>query len=631
MRRAHAMPFGASFADGAGARFRFWAPARERVTLELLRADEPAQFDGSRAALLAGVPMRSVGNGWHEADVPDARPGLQYRFRLDEHLAVPDPASRFNPFDVHGPSELVDPLAHDWSDSAWLGRPWHEAVLYEMHVGTFTADGTFDAARERLGELAALGITAIELMPVADFRGRRGWGYDGVLPYAIESAYGRPEALKRFVEHAHSLGLMVLLDVVYNHFGPDGNYLHAYAPQFFDALRRTPWGDAIDFDGASSETVRAFFVHNALYWVVEYGIDGLRLDAVHAIENRSSHDLVEEIARALRDGPGRDRFVHLVLENDRNDARVLQRTAQGEPIFADAQWNDDLHHALHVVLTGETDGYYLDYADAPIERLGRALAEGFVYQGEASPFRAGAPRGTPSAHLPPSAFVAYVQTHDQIGNRAFGERLDALADPRLMPAALGCVLLGAQVPMLFMGDEYAASTPFLFFCDFGPELAQAVRNGRREEFGRFEKFRDPAVREAIPDPNAPQTFAASRLDHGERSVSPHLERLVLVEQMLATRRSILERIASLRRAGRWKARGRLLSVRWMPDDDANRVSSSPRTEALALHLNFGEDDAIVRAGPSFEPLFSHAARHSGSDEWVLACGGVLYGKDAGGG
>jgi len=629
MKRAHAMPFGAVPTDTGGARFRLWAPARERVTLELLDAHGAAPARGCDAAPVAAVPMRRDDGGWHAAELRDARPGLLYRFRLDDALAVPDPASRFNPFDVHGPSELVDPLAHDWSDGAWRGRPWHEAVIYEMHVGTFTAEGSFDAARARLDDLAALGVTAIELMPVADFRGARGWGYDGVLPFAPDAAYGRPEALKRFVERAHALGLMVLLDVVYNHFGPEGNYLHAYAPQFFDASRRTPWGSAIDLDGAASAPVRAFFVHNALYWVVEYGLDGLRLDAVHAIEDRSSPDLVEEIARALRDGPGRSRHVHLVLENDRNDARRLRRAPDGGPEVADAQWNDDLHHALHVVLTGETDGYYADYADAPVERLGRAMAEGFVYQGEPSPFRGGAARGMPSTHLPPAAFVAFVHTHDQVGNRAFGERLDALADPRFMPVAFACVLLGAQVPMLFMGDEYAASTPFLYFCDFGPELAEAVRNGRREEFGRFAAFRDPAARRAIPDPNAPQTFAASKLDPDERAMSPHRERLALVGQMLAVRRANLRTIGALAHAGRWASEGRRLSVRW-PIDACGPAASD--AAALALHLNFGDADSILDAGASFDPWFAHEARR-GADGglWKLSPGGVLYGKDRGGG
>ncbi|RPH67247.1 MAG: malto-oligosyltrehalose trehalohydrolase [Burkholderiales bacterium] len=641
MRRAHAMPFGASLRADAGARFRLWAPGRDRIDLELVQRAAGTQARAGASIEVAGrVAMTRSPGGWHEADVREATAGSLYRFRLDDGLAVPDPASRFNPLDVHGPSELLDPLDHDWSDGGWTGRPWHEAVVYELHVGAFTPAGTFDAARERLAELALLGITAVELMPVADFPGARNWGYDGVLPYAPDASYGRPEHLKRFVEAAHSLGIMVLLDVVYNHFGPDGNYLHAYAPQFFDPARRTPWGAAIDFDGPSSATVRDFFVHNALFWICEYGFDGLRIDAVHAIEDRSSPDIVESIALALRDGPGRERFVHLVLENDRNEAHYLAREvgdAAVRPRQADAQWNDDIHHALHVLLTGETDGYYADYADTPVERLGRALAEGFVYQGDASAFRDGARRGEPSAHLPPSAFVAFLQTHDQVGNRAFGGRIDAVADPALMPAALACVLLGPQVPLLFMGEEYAASTPFLFFCDFGPELAAAVRDGRREEFGRFQAFRDPAARAAIPDPNAIETFSASKLRWRERDTSPHRERLALVRQLLQVRHALMPMLGRIRHGGRWfvtngprddrpdatldATPGAALGVRW---DVAGRAA-----EAIALHVNFGARPIEVGTGAA-EVAFSHASGPgSAPGRWTLARGGVLLALERG--
>ena len=576
---------------------------------------------------------RSPG-GWYETDVPQAVAGSLYRFRLDGGLAVPDPASRFNPLDVHGPSEVVDPLAYEWADADWTGRPWHEAVVYELHVGTFTPAGTFAAACERLAGLAEMGITAVELMPLADFPGTRNWGYDGVLPYAPDASYGRPEDLKRFVDAAHALGVMVLLDVVYNHFGPDGNYLHAYASPFFDPQRQTPWGAAIDFDGPSSATVRDFFVENALFWVCEYGFDGLRVDAVHAIADRSAPDIVEAIARALREGPGRERFVHLVLENDRNEAHYLERQARcaagARPRVADAQWNDDLHHALHVLLTGETDGYYADYADDPVGKLGRALAEGFVYQGEPSSFRGGVRRGEPSADLPPAAFVAFLQTHDQVGNRAFGERIDAIADPALMPAALACVLLAPQVPMLFMGQEYAASTPFLFFCDFAPELAAAVREGRRDEFGRFAAFRSAQARDAIPDPNEPGTFSASRLRWSERETPPHRERLALVRHLLAARRALLPKLGRIRHGGRWHVtrpaassavRDAMLCVRWSVD------GGDPET--LVLHVNFGAAPAEVDTGAA-EVAFSHAiGPGSASDRFTLARGAVLVALERG--
>ena len=352
--------------------------------------------------------MQRGTDGWHEATLQEAGAGTRYRFRIhdgtdDEGLLVPDPVSRFNPDDVHGESEVIDPEAFAWRDDAWRGRPWHEAVVYELHVGTFTPEGSYAAAKSRLQELAALGITAIELMPLADFPGTRGWGYDGVLPFAPDASYGRPSELKELVDEAHALGLMVLLDVVYNHFGPDGNYLHAYCPPFFNEAKHTPWGAAINFDGVGHRSVRDFFVHNALYWVEEYRFDGLRLDAVHAIHDYSPLHIACEIGQALRQGPGRERHVHLVLETDRNEAHKLSRTDEGRPTCADAQWNDDLHHCVHVLLTGETDGYYAAFADAPVERLARSLAEGFVFQGEGVLGQAGGrpvPRGEPSGHLP---------------------------------------------------------------------------------------------------------------------------------------------------------------------------------------------------------------------------------------
>jgi maltooligosyltrehalose trehalohydrolase len=528
------MPFGAEVGAG-GVRFRLWAPAQRRVVLDL---------DGSRHE------MNPLENGWHELLLANARPGARYRYLLENGLAAPDPASRANPGDVHAASEVVDPRAYDWQDADWRGRPWAEAVLYELHVGAFTPGGTFAAARARLPELAALGVTALQLMPVADFPGARNWGYDGVLPFAPDASYGTPEELKAFVDAAHGAGLMVLLDVVYNHFGPEGNYLHALCPQFFDPARHTPWGAAIDF---GRRAVRDFFVHNALYWVEEYGFDGLRLDAVHAIRDDSPEHIVCEIGRALRDGPGRARRVHLVLENDRNEARYLGPCAT-------AQWNDDLHHAAHVLLTGEQDGYYADYAERPLERLGRALAEGFVYQGEPSRFRGGAPRGEPSAHLPPTAFVSFLQTHDQVGNRALGERLDALAEPQALRALTACLLLAPQVPMLFMGEEFAARTPFRFFCDFGPELAAAVTRGRRAEFERFAAFA-----EEIPDPNDRASFLASKLDR--TAADP--ERLALVRNLLSIRNErLVPRLAGAK-SGKFVARDGSLQVTWALGDGAH--------------------------------------------------------------
>ncbi len=591
MKRAHAMPFGAEARADGSCRFRLWAPAAAAVELEL---------DGGRR-----VAMAAPGEGWHEAVVPDAPAGTRYRFVLPGGLAVPDPASRRNPEDPAGPSEVVDPLAHDWDDGAWRGRPWEEAVIYELHVGTFTPEGTFAAAAARLDGLAALGITAIELMPVAEFAGARGWGYDGVLPFAPESAYGTPGDLKRLVARAHALGLMVLLDVVYNHFGPEGNYLGAYAPQFFNPAHATPWGAAVNFDGPSCGPVRDFFVHNALYWVEEYGFDGLRVDAVHAIRDGSDPDIVAAIARALREGPGRGRAVHLVLENDRNEARRLARGPDGAPAQATAQWNDDVHHALHVLATGETDGYYADCADAPLARLGRALAEGFAWQGEPSRFRAGGRRGEPSAHLPPAAFVSFLQTHDQVGNRALGERLHALADPVRERAALACLLLSPQVPMLFMGEEWAASTPFLYFCDFPPALARAVTEGRRGEFAGFAAFADEAARRRIPDPGDPGTFAASKLRWAEREREPHRARLALVRELLACRRRhLVPRLAGAARGGRLQVLNGVLRVEWTLADGA-------RWRLLA---HFGPGETRVPPPLAGETVWAQeTAREAGGD------------------
>jgi maltooligosyltrehalose trehalohydrolase len=499
VRRAHAMPFGAEWLGDGTARFRLWAPSAERVELCLL--------SGGRETRSA---MTRQPDGWCVAIQP-ARPGARYRYRIDGKAFVPDPASRFQPEDVHSASELIDPADFHWSDDEWCGRPWEEVVLYELHVGSFTPEGTFAGAQGKLEHLRSLGITAIELMPLADFPGRRNWGYDSVLLFAPDSQYGRPADLKRLIDAAHRLGLMVFLDVVYNHFGPEGNYLPLYAASFFTDRHQTPWGAAINFDGPGSRTVRDFYIHNALYWLDEYRFDGLRFDAVHAIRDDSEPDILAELARAVASGPGKTRYVHLVLENDENAARYLRPDATGRSLYR-AQWNDDIHHALHVLATGESGGYYADYADAPRKHLGRCLTEGFAYQGDSSPYRHGAPRGELSIDIAPSAFVSFLQNHDQIGNRAFGERITQFVSLERVRALSAIFLLAPSPPMLFMGEEWATQHPFPFFCDFGAELAEAVTEGRRNEFARFPEFSDPAARSRIPDPNDPATFAQAVLD-----------------------------------------------------------------------------------------------------------------------
>jgi maltooligosyltrehalose trehalohydrolase len=482
---AHCLPFSAQLLGAASTkprtRFRFWAPSCKTVQVAIENGPAQGMHD-----------LTPTGNGWFEATV-DGGAGTLYRFRLDGDQLVPDPASRFQPQDVHGPSEVIDPRAYRWEHTNWHGRPWEETVLYELHVG---AMGGYAGVQTRLPALAALGVTAIELMPLNDFPGKHNWGYDGVLPYAPDSSYGRPDELKALIDAAHGLGLMVFLDVVYNHFGPDGNYLHAYARSFFREGTHTPWGPAIDF---SRSEVSDFFTDNAVYWINEYRIDGLRFDAVHAIDN---HAWLRELSDHIRAKVQHGRHVHLVLENEHNTASLLET-------HFDAQWNDDAHNTLHVLLTGETEGYYHAYEDQPIRRLARVLSEGFTYQGDPSPIHDGKPRGESSGHLPPTSFVMFLQNHDQIGNRAFGERLRKLTSDDALRAATGLLLLSPQIPLLFMDEEYGSTQPFLFFTDYTGELADAVREGRRREFARFSSFSDEKRRAQIPDPNDLKTFTAS--------------------------------------------------------------------------------------------------------------------------
>jgi maltooligosyltrehalose trehalohydrolase len=467
--------FGPILCDG-GVMFRIWAPDAGHIDLRVNGA--------------APQEMRRQADGHWQLWLP-VGPGSEYRFDVDG-VDVPDPASRFQPHDVDGPSQIIDAERYRWNNQEWRGRPWEETVLYELHVGLL---GGFAGVTARLASLAALGITAIELMPIADFPGARNWGYDGVLPFAPDSAYGHPDDLRALIDAAHGHRISVFLDVVYNHFGPHGNYLGQYAPAFFDPATHTPWGAAIDF---ANSAVQTFFVENALYWLEEFKFDGLRLDAVHAIKERSwLVRLAAEIRTRIT-----TRQVHLVLENENNDARLLREGF-------DAQWNDDFHNVVHVLLTGETRGYYWDFADRPAERLARCLAEGFVYQGESAPSHQNRRRGEPSAALPPSAFVNFLQNHDQTGNRAFGDRLTTIAPAPAVRAAMALLLLCPQIPMLFMGEEAGASEPFLFFTDFHGDLGALVRDGRRQELARL-GYVDEKAKGAVPDPNASATYTASQ-------------------------------------------------------------------------------------------------------------------------
>lgn len=473
--------FGAVPLDSGVTRFRLWAPSAPAGLALEVEGHPP-------------IALRPDADGYAQADV-DCPPGARYRYRLDEDTAVPDPASRLQDGDAHGDSIVVAPDAYPWRHPDWTGRPWEEAVLYEVHAGLA---GGYAGLLARLPGLAAMGVTMLELMPIADFPGTRNWGYDGVLPYAPDTAYGTPEDLKRLIDGAHGLGMGVMLDVVYNHFGPDGNYLPRYAAPFFRADIDTPWGDAVDF---RQPAVSRFFKENALYWLSEYRFDGLRLDAVHAI---AGHEWLHELAQHVRQGVAPGRNVHLVVENDDNRASLLQGDF-------DAQWNDDAHHVLHHLLTGETRGYYADYRDAPAQALARCLAEGWLYQGQPSLYRGGKARGEPSAALPPTAFVLFLQNHDQTGNRAFGERLASLVDSRQrLRAAVALQLLAPQIPLIFMGEEFGARAPFLYFTSHtDPALAQAVREGRQREFSAFPEFAGDAPAARLADPNHPDTYRAS--------------------------------------------------------------------------------------------------------------------------
>ena len=560
--------FGANLQPSGETLFRLWAPDCETVSVEIK--------DG------ASFPMQQEDDGYFAATVPVGA-GARYKYRVRPDLAVPDPASRAQDGDVHGYSIVVDPR-YNWQQPGWRGRPWTETVLYELHPGAF---GGFDGIRAQLPRLKALGITAVELMPVADFPGKRGWGYDGVLHYAPDETYGTPEQLKALIDAAHGLGLMMFLDVVYNHFGPDGNYLTTYASTFFTSQVHTPWGDAIDF---KREQVRRFYIENALYWLKEYRFDGLRFDAVHAIFDESVLlELAEEVHRKID-----DRHVHLVLENEKNEADLLKRNPHEEKF--DAQWTDDWHHAMHVLLTGETEGYYEDFKN-PAEQLARCLAEGFAYQGEKSQ-HSGKHRGFRSDHLPTTDFVIFLQNHDQIGNRAMGERLTVITPPEALRAAVLLQLITPQIPMLFMGEEWGDTTPFLFFTDHHDELADAVREGRRKEFQHFAAFSDPEKREQIPDPNAAETYKKSfpQWQNAEQG-----ETAAFYTSVLQLRTSqIVPRLLGTISTGASALNDHAVAASWKMGDGAR----------LTIASNFGKEP--VAFSMTGEPLAASApAKHDG--------------------
>lgn len=561
LRTLETWPHGAIMLDAQHTRFALWAPDAFYVSVEL--------ENGKSVAMLPQA------EGWFETEIA-CPAGTRYRFNIDGEMDVPDPASRAQASDVHGWSVVVDSLAYQWRHSNWQGRPWHEAVIYELHVG---AMGGYAGIEKHLPRLAELGVTAIELMPLAQFPGDRNWGYDGVLPYAPQASYGTPEQLKHLIDSAHEHGLAVILDVVYNHFGPDGNYLGQYAKGFFQEDVHTPWGAGIDFN---RREVRDFFLDNALMWLLEYRFDGLRLDAVHAIDNP---EFLKELAHRVREQVDTGRHVWLMLENELNQAGLLQHDFN-------AQWNDDFHNVLHVLLTGETDAYYSDFTQDPTAKLARCLGEGFIYQGHTT--RHGHVRGEPSGHLPPSAFVAFLQNHDQIGNRALGERLHQLCSPQALKAATALLLLSPMIPLMFMGDEANASEPFLFFTDHHGELAEAVREGRRNEFKDFAAFQDPERRERIPDPNALPTFLQTTPSFDEN------EHTQLYRQLLSLRhRHLVPHLPGSVALGAQVLADHAVSARW-------RLGNG---SVLRIDLNLS---AVPLDHPATEPVLFQTPDNAGA-------------------
>ena len=503
--------------------FLLWAPHVRAASVHLLRGDSEGE----------SIAMESLARGYHRAVSDGIEPGGQYRYRLDNGRELPDPASRFQPEGVHGPSQLVDVHAFRWTDQAWSGRTLESSIFYELHVGTYTAAGTFEALIPHLPELVDLGITTIELMPVAQFPGARNWGYDGVYPFAAQNSYGGPEGLQRFVNAAHLHGLAVALDVVYNHLGPEGNYLGVYGPYFTDRYR-TPWGEAVNYDGAYSDEVRRFFIENALYWFEDCHIDVLRLDAIHGIFDFSARHFLAELKSAVDELAKRlGRPLYLIAESDLNDSRVVRASAQGG-YGLDGQWSDDFHHSLHSLLTKETFGYYADFEG--VAPLVETMRDGWFFHGQYSRFRKRR-HGNSSRDIPPSRFVVCNQNHDQVGNRARGERLTALVNFEALKLAAGVTLLSPFVPLLFMGEEYGEEAPFQYFTSHGdPVLVEAVRRGRREEFAEF------GWEKEVPDPQDEGTFSRSRLDHSLKVQEPHRTLLRFYRQIIRVREELRVRV-----------------------------------------------------------------------------------------
>jgi maltooligosyltrehalose trehalohydrolase len=563
---------GATPREDGSVEFLLWAPAAPQVSVHVVAPSERLEV------------MEAVGRGYHHAVIPDVRPGARYRFALAPDKERPDPASRSQPDGVHESSEVVEVQNLVWKDQAWCGLPLSQYVIYELHVGTFTQSGTFDGAIERLDELAELGVTAVELMPIAQFPGGRNWGYDGVYPYAPQNTYGGISGLQRLVNACHQRGLAVVLDVVYNHLGPEGNYLRDFAPYFTDRYR-TPWGSALNYDGPSSDEVRRYFIENALYWLRDLHIDALRLDAIHEIHDESAFPFLEELAVVVhREGERLNRRLSLIAESDLNDARIIRSRSIGG-YGLDAQWSDDLHHAVHAVVTGERQGYYVDFGG--LEPVARVLRESFLYQGEFSEGR-GRRHGNSPGLNQADQFVICIQNHDQVGNRMMGNRLSSIVGLEQAKLAAGTVLLSPFIPLLFMGEEYGELQPFQYFTSHGdPDLVEAVRQGRMQEFAAF------AWEGTVPDPHDEQTFLNSRVRPDVRHVGTQRQLRELYRHLIALRK---------RWGGNVEQRLNATETQYLPEHEV--VWMRRRTESAEVLVVY-----------NFSAQLQHPVIHMGAAQW----------------
>lgn len=584
-------PLGAAVGPGEVS-FWVWAPHASRLELVLFSGREEAE----RRVL------QSERDGYFSLRVPGLGPGANYAYSVDGSPPLPDPASRYQPEGVHGPSQVVD-LAFPWTDSEWKGMPLEKFIIYELHIGTFTPEGTFDAACERLGYLKELGVTAVEVMPVAQFPGTRNWGYDGAQLFAVQNSYGGPTAFQRFVNACHEHGLAVILDVVYNHLGPEGNYLHQYGPYFTDKYK-TPWGPAINYDGRGSDAVRHFVISNSLQWVCDFHVDALRLDAVHGIFDFSAKHILAEVKEAVDEAAARlGRAVYVIAESDLNDVRIIEERGRGG-YGLDAQWSDDLHHSIHALLTGERDGYYLDFGSPA--HLAKALAKTFVYDGCYSLYRQRR-HGSDASQMPGNKFVVCMQNHDQVGNRLLGERISTLVSREAQRLAAALVLCSPYIPLIFMGEEYGEQRPFLYFISHGDEaLARAVREGRRREFSAFQ------WKGEMPDPQAEQTFLASKLNWAALAEERHREHLAFYKRLIELRKNHPALSSLSKERMKVELAGNLLFVK--------RWSADGRGLLLCYNLSDVPSSLFERASVRSSRCLMTSYSESGEPE---ACGELL--------